>query len=135
MDPQEIQTRILTLVDRLDAAWAEVIRWRDVREAMRAEFRRFGKKTNPEAFDEMQRHLHDAVAQVTALRAALTALGAPSLPLDADFTGKLVRMDVMRKVIETAKLPPAELRALNDRVNAVTAEHEKEQKQRKAGGQ
>jgi hypothetical protein len=134
MDEQNLQTRILDLVDKIDLAWMEAIRLRDERQSMLNEFRRTGKKANQERFNVITRQLHEAVEQVSTLRTALTALGAPSLPLDADFMGKpAVRMDVAMRVLKTSKLPPAELAELNRRALAIAVERRKEERKLKDG--
>jgi len=125
---------ILALLDKFDAAIADAIKLRDERSILIKQFHETGVRDPDGAFGRLTMQLQHASERILAIRAALQALGAPSLPLDSDFHNKSFSAATLVRVLgRTHGLSKQELDELNDRVSALRAERQREQQQRKAG--
>ena len=79
---------VYSLLNRLDAALTEALQLRDERAAHIRRFNETGLKADPDTFNRLHKRIALCGERITAIQAALAALGAPLTPLDASFRGK-----------------------------------------------
>src|SRR5712692_347612 len=88
------------LLNRLDAEFTEALTLRDERNAVIRRYKQTNVTHDPSGeLARVTTALELAMGRVFATRSALQALGAPSLPFDADFHGKTYTMAVAIRVL------------------------------------